>query len=123
MGRTVRFDGSFVLDPGRLRDQITWQQKTVSGQDSFGQDVFDWTDVVTCRAQITALQGQELFRAQEYNALAQYQIVQHHTVGLTAAMRIAWLIDGTLLYLNVLNINPAPGARLYQTVLAKDFEK
>ncbi len=118
----ARVDGSQVLNPGPLLDQITWQQKSVTAQDSFGQDTYSWTDFVTCRAQIRALQGDELLRAQQYYALAKYQIIQHHYKGVTAAMRIAWLLDGIVLYLNVLNINPSPGMRLYQTILAKDYE-
>lgn len=37
-------------------------------------------------------------------------------------MRIAWLFEGSLLYLNILSIDPSPGMRQYQTILAKDYE-
>lgn len=119
----MRVDGSIVLNPGLLRDQITWQQKAVTGQDSFGQDVFGWVDFVTCRAQVLALDADdEIYRGSQFYGLAKYKIVQHYSRGLGMAMRVAWLFDGQELLLNVLSINPAPGMRQYQTILAKDYE-
>lgn len=118
----ARIDGSIILNPGVLRHRVTWQAKAVSGQNSFGEDVITWPDVVTLAAQVTALQGDELMRAQQYFALAKYKITQHFYSGLQEAMRIAWFVDGRQLYLTVLNINDPSGTGRYQTVIAKDYE-
>lgn len=119
----MRLDGSTVLNPGLLRDQIVWQQKSVIGQNSFGEDVYAWGEFLTCRAQILSADGgDEQFRSSQYVGLAKYKIVQHYSRGLGTAMRIAWFVDEQILYLNVLSINPSPGMRQYQTILAKDYE-
>lgn len=119
----TRFDGSIVLNPGLLRDQIIWQQKSVTGQNTFGEDVYTWANFVRCRAKVEAISGgDELFRGSQFYGLAKYTLLQHYTRGLQNDMRIAWLIDDSYLYLNVLSIDPGPGMRQYQTVLAKDYE-
>lgn len=119
----MRVDGFKVLNPGLLRDQITYQQKSVTSQNAFGEDVFAWVDFVTCRAQVLSVSGgDEIFRGSQFYGLAKYQITQHSTRGLQVAMRIAWLFEGSLLYLNILSIDPSPGMRQYQTILAKDYE-
>lgn len=124
-----RFDGSIVLNPGLLRDQITWQHRAVTSHNTFGEDApppsasDGWADFVTCRAQVISVAGgNELFRGSQFYALARYQIIQHYTKGLQAEMRIAWFFDGEYLYLDVLSIDPAPGMRQYQIILAKDYE-
>lgn len=117
-----------ILNPGVLRHRVTWQGRNVTGQNSFGEDVpapgnsGGWADIVTLAAQVTAIQGDELMRAQQYFVLAKYKITQHFYSGLQEAMRIAWFVDGRQLYLTVLNINDPPGTGRYQTVIAKDYE-
>ena len=86
----MRLDGSKILNPGLLRHTITWQQKTVSGQNSFGEDIYEWDDVMVCRARVTALAGRELEAAQQRWAEARFQIEQHYVSGLKRAMRVAW---------------------------------
>lgn len=118
-----------ILNPGVLRHRVTWQGRNVTGQNSFGEDIpaptdpnSGWSPIVTLAAQVTAIQGDELMRAQQYFALAKYKITQHFYSGLQEAMRIAWFVDGRQLYLTVLNINDPPGTGRYQTVIAKDYE-
>lgn len=125
----MRLDGSIVLNPGLLRDQITWQSRAVTSQNTFGEDAppaagsDGWADFVTCRAQVLAISGgNEVYQGSQFYGLAKYQITQHYTKGLQVAMRICWLIDGGMLYLNPLSIDPAPGMRQYQIILAKDYE-
>lgn len=124
----ARIDGSIILNPGLLRHRVTWQGRNVAGQNTFGEDVpapgnsGGWADIVTLAAQVTALQGDELMRAQQYFALAKYKILQHFYSGLQEAMRIAWFVDGRQLYLTVLNINDPPGTGRYQNIIAKDYE-
>ena len=118
----MRIDSSIVLNPGLLRHQITWQVRSVAGQNSFGEDNITFTNIVTLRAQVMALGGDEILRAQQYFALAKYRITQHYYSGLQEAMRIAWLVDKTQLLLTVLNINDPPGTGRYQVIIAKDYE-
>jgi SPP1 family predicted phage head-tail adaptor len=120
--RRYRIDESYILNPGLMRQQITWQGQVVSGQNPNGEDVLTWGNVLTCKADITGLIGLELERAQQKWAEARYRIIQHYYKGLTDKMRVAWLIDGTMRYLDVLDISDPPGTGRYQVVTTRDFQ-
>jgi SPP1 family predicted phage head-tail adaptor len=120
--RRYRIDESLILNPGVLRHQITWQGKAVTGQDSMGQDSGGWADVLTCRADVKSLEGHELEIAQQKWAESRFRVIQHYSKGLTDKMRIAWLVDGKMLYLDVLDISDPPGIGRYQIVTTKDYE-
>ncbi len=116
-------DGGEVLNPGLLRHQITWQQKIVSGQNSFGEDIYTWQDFLTCKARVQGAPGKdETERAMQRWADAEFMITQHFSPGVAANMRIAWWIDGAMVYLDVLNIDDPPGTGRYQNILARTFE-
>lgn len=118
-GRGV--DGAEVLNPGLLRHQITWQVKSVSGQDGFGQDIFVWADFLSCRARVEADLGRESEQFQQRWAEADYVLTQHFYNGLLPEMRIAWLDDGVMKYLDVLSIQDPAGTGRYQKVVCKTF--
>ena len=109
-----------LLNPGTLRHQITWQGRTVSGQDSFGTDVSTPRDLLTCKAEVLGMQGRELIAAQQIWADARYKIRQHYYSGLKPDMRIAWWIDGETRVLDVLDIQDPTGLRQVQVIYAKD---
>ena len=125
MSGSVLFGGE-ILNPGLLRHQITWQRKSVSGQNSFGEDIYTWQNFLTCRARVEGApnsSGQdESQQAMQRWAEAEYLITQHFAPGLAAKMRIAWWIDGAMVYLDVLNIEDPPGTGRYQKILARTFE-
>lgn len=115
-------DGAAVLDPGRLFDQIVWQRKNVTGQDSFGQDVFEWTDFLPCRANVDSTPGRgEFAQLMQRWPEADYLITQHYSRNVSEDMRISWFVDGAIKYLDVLKIDPSPGRRAYQTVVCRTF--
>lgn len=116
----MRVDQGRTVNPGVLRHQITWQRKTVTGQDSFGADVVTWPDLVTCRAQVKELQGRELTAVQQRWAEAKYEILQHRHAGLKESDRISWYIDGEVRTLDVLGIQDPPGTARYLLIVAKD---
>ena len=112
-----------ALDPGQLRHQITWQQKGVTGQNSYGEDSYTWNDVLTCRAQVESTSGRDEFASvMQRWAEAKYVITQHFATGLLAEMRIAWYVNGATVYLDVLAIDDPPGTGRYQKIVARTFE-
>lgn len=115
----MRIDGP-VLNPGILRHQITWQRKAVTGQNGFGEDVWSWADVLTCKAQVRSLTGRELANSQQTWPDARYHITQHYSRGLGTEMQIQWFVDGEVRTLDVLDIQDQAGTQRMQIVLAKD---
>lgn len=109
------------LNPGRLTESITYQRKSVTGENSFGEDVYSWVDLQVMRADVRNLAGKELQSAQQRFAEAQYQIIQHYVAGLQRKDRIAWLKDGAYRYLDVLDIQDRVGTGRQQEVLAKEW--
>ena len=76
------------MNPGDLRTSVVIQQKTVSGQNSSGEDVFTWTTVATMWCQVLPLSGRELESAQQIHAEARFRIRTHYpSVTITRAMR------------------------------------
>jgi head-tail adaptor len=111
-----------TLDPGQLRHQITWQQRNIS-QNSFGEDVVTWSNFLTCRAAVETTSGKGEYAAvMQKWAEAQFAITQHFAPGLLAEMRIAWYVDGAMVYLDVLSIDDPAGTGRYQKIIARTFE-
>jgi|SRR5579885_62316 len=109
------------LNPGEMREQIVWQRKVVTGQDGFGQDLYDWTDLLSCYAKVESLSGIELQREQQRWAEAQYRVRHQFTKGMRPKDRIAWNNDGTTQYLDVLDVSDREGLRMITTVVAKEW--
>ena len=118
---SARLDGSNILNPGLLRHQITWQQKSVIGQNASGEDIFAWTDFLTCRARVQSTAGRELTRIMQIWAEADFLIEQHFSRGLRDDMRISWYNEGEIIYLDVLNINDPENNERYLEVVTKTF--
>ena len=109
-----------ALDPGRLRHQITYQRQTVSGQNTFGEDVVAWTNIVTLKAEVRSLAGRELYAVAQKWAEARYVIEHHYYLGLKPEDRISWYVDGEVKTLDVLDVQDGAGAGRVQKVIAKD---
>ena len=121
---SARLDGSEILNPGLLRHQITWQQKSITGQNASGEDIFAWTDFLTCRASVRATTGREFQRVMQIWAEANFVIRQYFSVGLTTDMRIAWFVDGAIIYLDVLDISDPLNSRIDgQEIVVKTFSE
>lgn len=119
----MRLDGARTANPGRWRERVAFQQKTVSGQDSFGQDTYTWTDVQECRMGITLLQGRELSNLQQRWSDVQWRGECHWFTGITTDMRVAWNVDiNTTRYLDVLQAEDPYGTRRVMQVYLREVK-
>ena len=116
---SARVDGSDILNPGLLRHQITWQQ-AVTGQNSTGEDIYAWTDFLTCRARVESTNGRQFESVMQRWAEADYVMTQHFSPGVLEDMRIA--CGGEIVYLDPINIGDPSGTRRQQTVVCRTYE-
>lgn len=72
---------------GRLRNRITIQQK-VSGKDDFGQDIDQWVDVCTVRAEIRDISGKEYQSSQAEQSQTDCKILIRHRNDIKTDMRV-----------------------------------
>ncbi|OFX13202.1 MAG: hypothetical protein A2Z18_11075 [Armatimonadetes bacterium RBG_16_58_9] len=79
---------------GPYRHRITISRKTVSGQNSYGEDVSDYTTTAfgPFWAEVTALRGRELESARQTWAEARFRVRMRHQPGVTVRRedRITW---------------------------------
>lgn len=75
------------MDIGQLRHRVTFQ-KLVKIQDSFGQPIEQWDDVVTVWASVEPLVGKQYFDAETINSEISHKIKLRHRTGITPDMRI-----------------------------------
>jgi SPP1 family predicted phage head-tail adaptor len=75
------------MNAGRMRDRIMIQVRN-SGQDSSGQPVETWTDLVELYAAITRLTGREYFIAQSTGAEISTRVLTRYYPGIKAADRL-----------------------------------
>lgn len=99
-----------------LRDRITIQQ-LVSGQDSYGQPIDVWQDVVTTWARVEDLSGREYFAAQ-----------QVPTSQITTRVTIRWrndikpymrIIHGSRIY-DIQSVPDPGGKKKYCQIMCKE---
>lgn len=106
------------MNPGDLRTSVRIEQKTVTGQDSYGQDVFTWTTVATMWCDVRPLSGRELEAAQQLHAEARWKIRTHYpSVTIKRAMRA---VIGTRT-LDILDAEDPVGKRREFVMLAKEW--
>jgi SPP1 family predicted phage head-tail adaptor len=75
------------MNPGELRHRITIQ-KLVNTQDTFGQPVEQWSDVVTVWASVNPIVGKEFFAAETVNSEVSHKIRIRYKQNITPDMRI-----------------------------------
>lgn len=75
---------------GPYRHRITIQEKTVTGQDSYGQDTVIWPTYHACWASVDSLQGREFQAVQQRWADARFRVRIRYKAGIQRAMRIVW---------------------------------
>jgi head-tail adaptor len=107
-------------NPGTFRHQITYQRRTVTGQNSFGDDTATWANHATIYASVRALVGRELAAVTQIWAEARYKIEHHYYPGITPQDRISWYMDGVVKLLDVLDAGDAAGRGAVQVIYAKD---
>ena len=74
---------------GKLNKRVILQSP-VETRDDHGGYAESWTDVATVWAAIEPLRGQELYNAQQMNALASVKIRIRPYPGLTPKWRVIW---------------------------------
>ena len=76
------------MNPGDLRTSVTIEQKTITGQNSSGEDVYTWSTVATMWCDVRPMSGRELEAAQQIHAEARWKIRTHYpSVTIKRAMR------------------------------------
>jgi SPP1 family predicted phage head-tail adaptor len=75
------------MNPGELRHRITIQ-KLVNTQDTFGQPVEQWSNVVTVWASVNPIVGKEFFAAETVNSEVSHKIRIRYKQDITPDMRI-----------------------------------
>lgn len=118
----MRIDGSRdTLNPGLLRQRVTIQQKSVTGQDTRGQDEYTWASVQETWANITALQGREMEVVQQRWADARFKVIMHFLAGVTFAMRLAWLDGSTTRILQIMDVQDPDGLRKRLVLFCREW--
>lgn len=106
------------MNPGDLRENITIQQKTVSGQNTSGEDVYTWTTVWACKANVLPMSGREIEAAQQKWAEARWKIKIHYpSVAIQRAMQIVW---GVRIF-DILDAEDPGGKRREFVMVAKEW--
>ena len=67
-----------ALNPGDLRQQVTFQELVVASQDTYGQDVGTWTTRCTLWCEVRALVGREIEAARQRHAEAKFKLRTHY---------------------------------------------
>lgn len=80
-----------MIDPGKMRHRITFQQFSGS-QDGFGDplqaDDTNWTDAATLWAAIDPVSGREFYAAEQSQSEVSHKVRCRYRAGLDTAMRI-----------------------------------
>lgn len=112
-----RSDGSTPLDPGSLRD-ILVIQRVAKTQNSYGEDVETWSDLMTLRAKVRAAQGRELESMQQTWAEARFKIrAPFPPVPIRREDKALW---GTRT-LDILDVEDPDGLRREIVIVAREF--
>lgn len=90
---------------GKFRQRVALQD-LVETQDTYGQPIQSWVDVITCWAEVRPLRGSELLNVKQNWATASH-FVNHRYLGATIRpnpkQRYKLTKDGRIL--NILNVN------------------
>ncbi len=105
-------------NPGDFRTQVTFQARTVTSQDSYGQDVFTWATQFTGWFSVTATEGREIEAAKQLNAEAKYRMVGHYP---PVTIKREWRAVLEDRMLNVIDAGDAWGTRRWIVVQAKEW--
>lgn len=103
---------------GILDQRVTLKRRTVTGQDTFGQDIISMVTVATVWAAVRYLSGRELDQAQQTFAEARYEIEMRRRPDLT--IKRADTVEWRGQTLDILDV-AGPGTREDSwKILAKD---
>jgi SPP1 family predicted phage head-tail adaptor len=77
------------LNGGMLRHSITVQRRQAT-QNALGENVGEWVDVATLRAEAKPLRGREYFASGQMQAPTDVMFRTRWRNGITPAMRVLW---------------------------------
>ena len=77
------------MKPGKLRDRITYFEKTLI-KDDFGGTVEEWKEFASIRATIIPLRGKDLVESQAMFAQSQFRIFHRFLKGISSVMQIEY---------------------------------
>lgn len=103
------------MQAGRLRHRVTIQAATIT-QDSRGQTVETWADVVTVWARCRQVSGREATLARQLHAEAEWRIDMRFRTGVTTQHR---LVHGAHT-LEILSLIDPDNRKRELTILAKE---
>lgn len=92
----------FRINAGKYRHIVTIQ-KLVGNEDSYGEVIEDWEDIIKTRAGIFPLSGREFFQAEALNSEVTHKVQIRYLDGITTEMRINF--NGRFLYIISAPIN------------------
>ena len=114
----VAADRSTKLSARDLRQRIVIGKRTVTGQDTFGNDTITYPTMGTFWALVEAMGGRELDAAMQRWAEARFKVRMHYnTYGIDRADRIYW---GSRV-LDILDIEDPFGDSRWLVAICKEF--
>lgn len=90
-----------MLPLGKLRHRIAIEQRTLT-RNAYGEEVETWGVLFQAWAQVRALRGNELFKAQQVQSSCTHEVLMRYRPGLDATMRVNF--RGQIL--NILGLPP-----------------
>jgi SPP1 family predicted phage head-tail adaptor len=100
----------------RFNVEITIQQDTGTGKDSYGQHIEDWTAFLTTPAAMFTTGGRELYAAQKVNAETSAVFKLWYVPEITPLMRIKY---GCRIF-NILSVNNENEQNRFLLISAKE---
>lgn len=101
------------------------EQRTVTGQNSMGEDVTTWAPVMDTWCLVKYVEGVERDALQQKWDEARYKITMRGGYGqqLNASMRFVWLYEGNNKVLQLINVgDPGGSTRAEATLIARDYD-
>lgn len=74
---------------GRLRSRVSIQKQT-NRKDELGQDINEWMDIFSVKAEIRDVTGKEFFSSQTEQSQTDCKILIRYRMGITTDMRVAY---------------------------------
>ena len=85
---------SLRLRAGKMDRRVKIQEATVTGQDTYNQDVTTWTDMATVWAEVVDLSGRTLFAVQQTNSRVSTRVRIWYHAGVRANIKRMRILDG-----------------------------
>ncbi len=108
------------MNTGDLRYSVQIEQKTITGQDSYGQDIYTWTVVATLWCEVRAMTGRELEAAQQLHAEARWKM-QTHYPSVTIKREMRAVFGSPPRVLDILDAEDPTGKRREMVLLLKGW--